>query len=122
VPWRYFAHLTALFFLKKQQIMAITEQEVTRIARLARLTLSSEQNSQAQGDLTKILGLIQELQAVDTRGIEPLAHPLSALRDVHLRLREDIVTELSSPERREALMVNAPGKAEGLFLVPKVIE
>jgi aspartyl-tRNA(Asn)/glutamyl-tRNA(Gln) amidotransferase subunit C len=122
VPWRYFAQLTALFFLKKQQIMAITEQEVTRIARLARLTLSSEQNSQAQGDLTKILGLIQELQAVDTRGIEPLAHPLSALRDVHLRLREDIVTELSSPERREALMVNAPGKAEGLFLVPKVIE
>jgi aspartyl-tRNA(Asn)/glutamyl-tRNA(Gln) amidotransferase subunit C len=102
--------------------MAITEQEVTQIARLARLTLSPGQSLQAQGDLNKILGLIQELQAVDTRGIEPLAHPLSALRDVHLRLREDIVTEISSPERREALMVNAPGKAEGLFLVPKVIE
>jgi len=102
--------------------MAITEQEVTRIARLARLTLSAEQNVQAQGDLTKILGLIQELQAVDTSGIEPLAHPLSALRDVHLRLRDDVITEVSSAERREALMANAPGKAEGLFLVPKVIE
>ena len=102
--------------------MAITEQEITRIARLARLKLSAEQRAQAQGDLTKILGLIQELQAVDTSGIEPLAHPLSALKDVHLRLREDIITESSSPERREALMANAPGKAEGLFLVPKVIE
>jgi aspartyl-tRNA(Asn)/glutamyl-tRNA(Gln) amidotransferase subunit C len=110
------------FIFKKKRLMAITEQEVTRIARLARLTLSAEQNTQAQGDLTKILGLIQELQAVDTRGVEPLAHPLSALRDVHLRLREDVITEVSSPERREALMVNAPGKAEGLFLVPKVIE
>jgi len=102
--------------------MAITEQEVTRIARLARLTLSAEQNRQAQGDLTKILGLIQELQAVDTKGVEPLAHPLPAPRDVHLRRREDVISEASSPERREALMVNAPGKAEGLFLVPKVIE
>jgi len=102
--------------------MAISEQEVTRIARLARLALSPEQNLQAQGDLNQILGLIEELQAVDTRGVEPLAHPLSALRDVHLRLREDTVTEVSSPERREALMVNAPGQAEGLFLVPKVIE
>lgn len=102
--------------------MAITELEVIRIARLARLTLLPEQNLQAQGDLNKIIGLIQELQAVDTTGVEPLAHPLSALRDVHLRLREDIITEVSSPERREALMANAPGKAEGLFLVPKVIE
>jgi aspartyl-tRNA(Asn)/glutamyl-tRNA(Gln) amidotransferase subunit C len=102
--------------------MAITEQEVTRIARLARLTLSPEQNLQAQGDLNKIIGLIQELQAVDTTRVEPLAHPLSALRDVHLRLREDIVTEVSSPDRRETLMVNAPAKVEGLFLVPKVIE
>ena len=49
-------------------------------------------------------------------------HTLSALRDVHLRLREDVITEASSTERREALMANAPGKAEGLFLVPKVIE
>ncbi|PHY07269.1 MAG: Asp-tRNA(Asn)/Glu-tRNA(Gln) amidotransferase GatCAB subunit C [Alcaligenaceae bacterium] len=102
--------------------MAITEQEITRIARLARLTLSPEQRLQAQGDLTKILGLIHELQAVDTRGIEPLAHPLSALKDVHLRLRDDLVTEVSSVQRREALMANAPGAAEGLFLVPKVIE
>lgn len=122
MPFCGFDATGGLLFFKKQQLMAITEQEITRIARLARLTLSPEQRLQAQGDLTKILGLIHELQAVDTRGIEPLAHPLSALKDVHLRLRDDLVTEVSSVQRREALMANAPGTAEGLFLVPKVIE
>jgi len=102
--------------------MAITEEEVTRIARLARLALSPEQRVKAQGDLNKILGLIQELQAVDTTNVEPLAHPLSAIQDVQLRLRQDVVTEVASLERRTALMRNAPGTAEGLFLVPKVIE
>jgi len=102
--------------------MAITEQEVIRIARLARLNLNAEQRVQAQADLTKILGLIEELQAVDTSGIEPLAHPLSTIKDVQLRLREDVVTEVSSVQRRTSLMANAPGTAEGLFLVPKVIE
>ena len=102
--------------------MAFTEQEVNRIARLARLQLSPSQVSQAQAELGEILDLIQELQAVDTTGIEPLAHPLAATTKVHLRLREDVVTEASSTERREALMANAPGAREGLFLVPKVIE
>ena len=102
--------------------MALTEQEVVRIARLARLQLTPAQQSQAQADLNKIFGLIQELQAVDTRGVEPLAHPLSAVGDVALRLREDIVTEMTSTDRRSALMANGPGVRDGLFLVPKVIE
>ena len=102
--------------------MALTEQEVARIAKLARLQLSPEQLTRAQTELSEILGLIQELQAVDTDGIEPLAHPLSAMTDVHLRLREDVVTEITSTERREALMAHAPGKRDGLFLVPKVID
>ena len=102
--------------------MALTEQEVVRIARLARLQLTPAQQSQAQTDLNKIFGLIQELQAVDTRGVEPLAHPLSAIGDVALRLRDDIVTEMTSTDRRAALMANAPGVSDGLFLVPKVIE
>jgi len=102
--------------------MALTVEEVARIARLARLQLSPEQLIQAQTELSDILGLIQELQAVDTSGIEPLAHPLAAMTDVHLRLRDDVVTEITSAERREALMANAPGKRDGLFLVPKVID
>ena len=102
--------------------MALTEQEIARIARLARLQLSPEQLTQAQTELNDILGLIQELQAVDTTGVEPLANPLSAMTEVHLRLRDDIVTETTSLERRDALMANAPGKRDGLFLVPKVID
>lgn len=102
--------------------MALTDQEVARIARLARLHLTSDQQAQAQTDLNKILGIIETLQSVDTTGVEPLAHPLASVSDVHLRLREDIVTEVSSAEQRAALMANAPGASEGLFLVPKVIE
>lgn len=102
--------------------MALTDQEVARIARLARLHLTPDQLTQAQTDLNKILGIIEKLQSVDTRGIEPLAHPLASVADIHLRLRDDVVTEVSSTERRDALMANAPGSAKGLFLVPKVIE
>lgn len=102
--------------------MALTDQEVARIARLARLHLTPDQQVQAQADLNKILGIIEILQSVDTKGVDPLAHPLASVTDVHLRLREDVVTEVSSAERRAALMANAPGASEGLFLVPKVIE
>jgi len=102
--------------------MALTDQEVARIARLARLHLTPDQQTQAQTDLNKILGIIEALQSVDTKGVEPLAHPLASVSDVHLRLRDDVVTEVSSTERRDALMANAPGASKGLFLVPKVIE
>jgi len=102
--------------------MALTDQEVALIARLARLHLTPDQLDQAQTDLNKILSVIEALQSVDTTGIEPLAHPLAAVSDVHLRLRDDVVTEITSTERRAALMANAPGAANGLFLVPKVIE
>ena len=102
--------------------MALTDQEVARIARLARLHLTPEQQTQAQADLNKILSVIEALQSVDTTGVEPLAHPLAVFAEVELRLREDVVTEQSSTERRAALMANAPGAANGLFLVPKVIE
>jgi len=102
--------------------MALTDQEVSRIARLARLHLTQDQQVQAHTDLNKILGIIEALQSVDTSGIEPLAHPLASVSDIHLRLREDVITEVSSAEQRAALMANAPGASEGLFLVPKVIE
>ena len=102
--------------------MALTEQEVVRIARLARLQLNDDQKQTARNDLNQILGLIATLQSVDTSGVQPLPHPLAMVSDVALRLREDKVTEISSTERRNALMANAPGVKEGLFLVPKVID
>ncbi|NYT36214.1 Asp-tRNA(Asn)/Glu-tRNA(Gln) amidotransferase subunit GatC [Allopusillimonas soli] len=102
--------------------MAITEQDVARIARLASIELTSEQSAQAQAELNGILQLIQQLQAVDTQGIEPMAHPLAAHQDISLRLRPDAAAATHTAEQRDALMANAPARHEGLFLVPTVIE
>ncbi|WP_019937735.1 Asp-tRNA(Asn)/Glu-tRNA(Gln) amidotransferase subunit GatC [Bordetella sp. FB-8] len=102
--------------------MALNEQDVARIARLARIELTSEQRVRAQEELNGILHLIERLQAVDTQGIEPMAHPLSAHEDVILRLREDTVTERSCAAQRDEMLANAPDTGDGLFLVPKVIE
>ena len=69
-----------------------------------------------------MLHIIERLQQEDTQGVEPMAHPLSALDDVALRLRDDAVTEAGSETQRAALMSNAPEAQDGLFLVPKVLE
>ena len=102
--------------------MAISEQDVTRIARLARIQLSPEDTIQTQKELSDILGLMARLQAVDTQGVEPMAHPLSAHQDIQLRLRDDAAAATLTEDERAALMANAPAQAEGLFLVPTVIE
>ena len=102
--------------------MAITQDDVTRVARLARIALSDSDRQTLQTDLNGILGLIEELQAVDTAGIEPMAHPLSAHQDIALRLREDVPAPTHTTAQRDTLMANAPAQSEGLFLVPTVIE
>ncbi len=102
--------------------MALTENDVTRIARLARLELAEDQRPRVLNDLNGIFGLIEQLQSVDTAGVEPLMHPISAIEDVVLRLRADAVTEVSGLDARAGLIANAPAIEEGLFLVPKVIE
>jgi len=102
--------------------MDLNEQDVARIARLARIELTPEQRGRAQQELNGILALIERLQSVDTQGVEPLAHPLSAHEDVVLRLRDDAVSETVSEARRDELLANAPDAQGGLFLVPKVIE
>jgi len=102
--------------------MPITDHDVTRIARLAALALSPEQKQRAQHELDQIMLLIEQLQAVDTQGVEPMAHPLSAHQDISLRLRDDQAAPTLSEARRDANMANAPARTEGLFLVPTVIE
>src|SRR5690554_3417435 len=101
--------------------MSISDQDVARIASLARITLSADQSERTRVELNGILDLIEQLQAVDTQGVEPLAHPLSAHQDISLRLRDDKASP-GTETQREALMSNAPATAEGLFLVPTVIE
>jgi aspartyl-tRNA(Asn)/glutamyl-tRNA(Gln) amidotransferase subunit C len=99
--------------------MALTPDDVSRIAHLARLDLSAAEQAQMLTQLNGFFGIVEQMGAVDTRGVEPLYTPLSAVQAVALRLREDVVTEVVD---REANQRSAPAVEDGLFLVPKVIE
>jgi aspartyl-tRNA(Asn)/glutamyl-tRNA(Gln) amidotransferase subunit C len=99
--------------------MALTPIDVNRIAHLARLELSGAEQAQMLEQLNGFFGIVEQMSAVDTRGVEPLSTPLSALHAVQLRLRDDVVTEGND---REANQKRAPAVENGLFLVPKVIE
>lgn len=99
--------------------MALTSQDIDRIANLARLELSPEKSERMLAQLNDFFGMVAQMQAVDTSGIEPLTHPVAVLQDVQLRLQDDVVTETN---QREAYLRNAPAAEQGLFLVPKVIE
>ena len=95
--------------------MSINIDEVKKIAHLARLRLDEQEALVYSETLSQILGLIEQMNAVDTTGVSPMAHPL----DVHLRLREDAVTE---PDSREKFQGIAPSTEAGLYLVPRVLE
>ena len=99
--------------------MALTSQDIARIARLARLELGSHESERMLTQLNGFFELVEQMRAVDTAGIEPLAHPLDAVRDIPLRLREDVASEHID---REANQKSAPAVERGLYLVPKVIE
>nr|WP_297357710.1 Asp-tRNA(Asn)/Glu-tRNA(Gln) amidotransferase subunit GatC [uncultured Caldimonas sp.] len=99
--------------------MALTSDDVSRIAHLARLELSGEEQAAMLQQLNGFFSIVEQMRAVDTTGVEPLYTPLSAVQDVALRLREDAVTET---DQREANQRSAPAVEDGLFLVPKVIE
>ncbi|TSE18669.1 Glutamyl-tRNA(Gln) amidotransferase subunit C [Tepidimonas alkaliphilus] len=96
-----------------------TIDDVQRLARLARLALDPPAAERMRGQLDAVLALVERLRAVDTTGVEPLAHPAELFSEVALRLRDDEVRE---PPQREAILANAPATEAGLFLVPKVIE
>ncbi|MFO1194796.1 MAG: Asp-tRNA(Asn)/Glu-tRNA(Gln) amidotransferase subunit GatC [Rhodoferax sp.] len=99
--------------------MALSSSDISRIANLARLELSANESERMLTQLNSFFDIVQQMRAVDTTGIEPLPHPIASIRNVALRLREDVVTE---PDQRAANQRSAPAVEDGLFLVPKVIE
>ena len=99
--------------------MALTFKDIERVANLARLELRPDETEHTLHQLNGFFALVEQMEAVNTDGVEPLAHPAALLGDVALRLRDDIVSE---PNQREASQVSAPAVERGLFLVPKVIE
>ena len=99
--------------------MSLTSSDIARIANLARLDLTPAHSERMLGQLNSFFDIVEQMRAVDTTGIEPLAHPVAAIGDIALRLRDDVVSE---PNNREANQRSAPEVQSGLFLVPKVIE
>jgi aspartyl-tRNA(Asn)/glutamyl-tRNA(Gln) amidotransferase subunit C len=99
--------------------MALTSQDIDRIANLARLELSAAESERMLTQINGFFDIVEKMRAVDTAGVEPLAHPMDSVQDVGLRLRDDVASE---PNQREANQRSAPAVERGLFLVPKVIE
>ena len=95
--------------------MTIEQDEIEKIAELARIRIADDQIGQVTQRITEILGMVDQLQAVDTSDVEPMANPLDATQ----RLRADAVTEVN---RREDFQAIAPAVENGLYLVPKVID
>ncbi|WP_295879435.1 Asp-tRNA(Asn)/Glu-tRNA(Gln) amidotransferase subunit GatC [uncultured Thiohalocapsa sp.] len=95
--------------------MALDSQDVAKIAHLARLQVAEADLHAYAAELSNILKLVEQMSAVDTAGVEPMAHPLHMAQ----RLRPDAVTEA---DQRTAFQAVAPATEDGLYLVPKVIE
>jgi aspartyl-tRNA(Asn)/glutamyl-tRNA(Gln) amidotransferase subunit C len=104
--------------------MALSEQDISKIANLSKLEMSAGEQGEMLTRLNGFFEIVEQMRAVDTKGIEPMAHPTHAMNEavlghIQLRLRTDIASE---PNNREANQQSAPAVDRGLFLVPKVIE
>ncbi len=95
--------------------MTIEQNEIEKIAELARIRIAGPQIAEVTQRIAEILDMVDQLQAQDTSGVEPMANPLDAIQ----RLRPDEVTEVN---RRDTFQAIAPAVENGLYLVPKVIE
>jgi len=95
--------------------MSIDKDTVGKIARLARIRVTEEDKEKLSGELTNILTMIEELNAVDTKGVDPM----TSVVQVKMHQREDVV---SDGDIQDKILANAPDKAAGFFVVPKVVE
>jgi len=101
--------------LRIDQKMALESGSILDVAHLARLHLLEDDAERYAGELSAILAFIEQMNAVDTGGVAPLAHPLEMTQP----LRADVVTE---PDRREEYQATAPAVRDGLYIVPRVVE
>ena len=95
--------------------MSLDKTEIQKIAMLARLAIDENDVPGYSHDLSNILGLVEQMNSIDTTNVDPMAHPL----EIKARLRPDEVTET---DQREKFQAHAPDVEDGLYLVPKVIE
>ena len=97
------------------QLVSISKSDVERVARLARIGIEPHEAERYSIDLSNILTLVEQMNKIDTEGIQPMAHP----QDIQLRLRDDEVKEVNKRDQFQAI---APAVKQGLYLVPKVID
>jgi len=97
------------------QTMAVDRSDIAKLATLARIAISDDAADEVANRISTVLALVDQLQAVNTDGVLPMAHPLDAVQ----RLRADVVSE---PNQRELFQSIAPAVQDGLYLVPQVIE
>ena len=95
--------------------MSLDSSDIAKIAHLARIAVTPEEAAELGGSLSGILDFVEQMAAVDTSGLSPMAHPLHMAQ----RLRADAVSE---PNQREHFQAIAPATENGLYLVPRVIE
>ena len=93
----------------------VNPSEIEKLAQLARLEIRPQDLAEVASRITNVLALVNQLQAVNTEAVTPMAHPLDAVQ----RLRADTVTE---PDQREQFLAIAPATENGLYLVPKVLD
>jgi aspartyl-tRNA(Asn)/glutamyl-tRNA(Gln) amidotransferase subunit C len=101
--------------------MSLNDQDIRRIANLARLELQPDEQARMLHKINDFFDIVEQIRAVDTTNVVPMAHPVDAMPGTHieLRLRPDVASE---PNQRDANQQSAPAVERGLFLVPKVIE
>ena len=100
--------------------MPLQSSDIQRIASLARLRLDTAEQAEMLEQINAFFTeVVEPMRAVDTRGVEPLAHPLAVLREMPLRLRDDVAHQ---PHLREDALANAPAAQQGMFIVPRVVE
>ncbi|MGI9150535.1 MAG: Asp-tRNA(Asn)/Glu-tRNA(Gln) amidotransferase subunit GatC [Limnohabitans sp.] len=101
--------------------MSLNDQDIRRIANLARLELQPDEQARMLHKINNFFDIVEQIRAVDTTDVVPMAHPIDAMPGTHmeLRLRPDVASE---PNQRDANQQSAPAVERGLFLVPKVIE
>lgn len=100
--------------------MPLQASDIERIASLARLRLDATEQAAMLDQINAFFTeVVEPMRAVDTAGVEPLAHPLAVLRDMPLRLRDDVARE---PRLRDEALANAPAAQHGMFIVPRVVE
>jgi aspartyl-tRNA(Asn)/glutamyl-tRNA(Gln) amidotransferase subunit C len=111
--------------------MSLSPHDIQRLAQLSRLQFDGQAADRLLGQLNGFFEIVEQMRAVDTTSVVPMAHPVDAMQGLTtavgdtdelgmtLRLREDVVSE---PDQRKANQRSAPAVDRGLFLVPKVIE